>query len=60
MLFPFGRVLALLMAGVLCFGILVPMAVARHAGALAVAIGIVYVAYLIANVVLWRRMRSRT
>jgi uncharacterized membrane protein YsdA (DUF1294 family) len=57
--FPFTRVVALLMAAVLCFGILVPMALARHNLALAIFIAAVFVAYLVANVVLWQRMRPR-
>jgi hypothetical protein len=58
-LFPVSRVVALLMAGVLCFAILVPMALARHLTALALVITVVYIAYLVANVVLWLRMRPR-
>lgn len=57
--FPLSRIVALLMAGVLCFGILVPMALARHVPALAIFIAIVFIAYVIANVVLWLRMRPR-
>jgi uncharacterized membrane protein YsdA (DUF1294 family) len=57
--FPLSRIVALLMAAVLCFGILVPMALARHVPALAMFIAIVFIAYLIANVVLWLRMRPR-
>jgi hypothetical protein len=56
---PFSRIVALLMAGVLCFGILLPMALARHVIALAFFIVIVFVAYLVANVVLWLRTRPR-
>lgn len=58
-LVPISRIIALLMAGVLCFGILVPLALARHNAALAIVVAAVYVAYLIANVVLWQRMRPR-
>jgi hypothetical protein len=57
MFVPLSRVIALAMAAVLCFGILVPMALARHNTALAVVIAAVYIAYLVANFVLWRRMR---
>lgn len=58
-MFPVSRILALLMAGVLCFAILVPMALAKHSLGLAIFIAVVYIAYLAANVVLWQRMRSR-
>ena len=54
---PISRVVVLLTAAVLCFGLLVPMSLARHNTALAIFVGIVFVAYLIANVVLWQRMR---
>jgi hypothetical protein len=57
--FPFTRLVALIMAAVLCFGILVPMSLERHNPTLAILIGIVFVAYLVANVVLWQRMRPR-
>ncbi len=57
MFVPFSRIIALLMAGVLCFGLLVPMSLARHNPALALFVVAVYLAYLIANVVLWQRMR---
>lgn len=60
MAFPITRILALLMAGVLCFGLLVPLAIARHNTALAIVIAAVYLAYLAANAVLWQRMRRRT
>jgi hypothetical protein len=35
------------------------MALARHVPALAIFIAIVFIAYVIANVVLWLRMRPR-
>jgi hypothetical protein len=57
---PFSRVITLLMAAVLCFGLLVPMALARRNAALAIVIGVVFVSYLVANVVLWQRMRPRS
>lgn len=57
MFFPFSRILALLMAAVLCFALLVPMSLARHNAALAVFIVAVFFAYLAGNIVLWRRMR---
>jgi amino acid transporter len=57
---PFSRIVTLAMAAVLCFALLVPMALARHNAALAIVIGVVFVAYLVANVVLWQRMRPRS
>jgi len=57
MFVPFSRVIAMAMAAVLCFGLLVPMALARHNAALAVFVAVVFFAYLIGNIVLWRRMR---
>jgi hypothetical protein len=59
MFFPLSRIVALGMAGVLCFGLLVPLALARHNAGLAIFIAIVFIAYLAANVLLWRRMRPR-
>jgi phosphotransferase system glucose/maltose/N-acetylglucosamine-specific IIC component len=57
MFFPFSRIIALLMAAVLCFALLVPMSLARHNGGLAVFVVAVFFAYLAGNIVLWRRMR---
>jgi len=56
---PVSRIIALLMAGVLCFVLLVPMSLASHHAALAGFIVFVYLAYLAANIVLWQRTRSR-
>jgi len=57
--FPISRIIALLMAGVLCFALLVPLALARHSTALAVFIVVVFGAYLFGNIVIWQRMRRR-
>ncbi|MFY9665625.1 MAG: hypothetical protein WAK19_14375 [Candidatus Cybelea sp.] len=56
-MFPASRIVALLMAGVLCFAFLVPLSLATHHPQLAFFVGIVFVAYLIVNVVLWQRAR---
>jgi hypothetical protein len=56
---PFSRIVALLMAGVLCFALLVPMALQRHNLVLAIVVSIVYVLYLAGNVMLWLRMKQR-
>jgi len=47
------------MAAVLCFTLLVPMSLASHHLALALFVVVVFFAYLVANVVLWQRMRRR-
>lgn len=57
MFFPLSRIIALLMAGVLCFALLVPMSLARHNAALAVFVVAVFFAYAAGNIVLWQRMR---
>ena len=59
-LVPITRVFTILMAGVLCFVLLVPLAVQRHNAPLAIGIGVVFIAYAVANVLLWQRMRRRT
>jgi hypothetical protein len=56
---PVSRIIAIAMAGVLCFGILVPLSLARHNVGLAIFIAVVFIAYLAANVLLWQRMRPR-
>ena len=60
MFVPVSRILTILMAGVLCFGMLVPLALRSHAVPLAVAVGAVFLLYLVANVALWQRMKRRT
>lgn len=59
MFIPFSRVIALLMAAVLCFAFLVPLALARHQVGIAAFVAVVFIAYLIGNIVLWQRMRRR-
>lgn len=58
MFFPFSRILSLATAAVLCFVLLVPMALARHNTGLAIFIVVVFLAYLAGNVALWLRMRT--
>jgi hypothetical protein len=57
---PFTRIITVLMFGVICFVLIVPLALARHNLFIAVGIAIVFVLYLIANIVLWRRMKPRS
>ena len=59
MFFPLSRIIALLMAAVLCFALLVPLAMARHNTALAIFIVVVFAAYLFGNALIWQRMRRR-
>jgi hypothetical protein len=59
MLFPVSRILALLMAGVLCFALLVPLALERHNSGLSIFIAVIFLAYLAGNIALWQRMRPR-
>lgn len=59
MFVPVSRVFAIVMSGVLCFGILVPLSLARHNIGLAIFTAIVFLAYLAANAILWQRMRPR-
>lgn len=59
-MFSVSRIVALLMAGILCFAFLVPLSLATHHPQLAFFVGIVFVAYLIVNVALWQRaLRKR-
>jgi amino acid transporter len=51
----FSRVIALAMAGVVCFGVIVPLALRRHDTALAYGIGALFLVYAVVNVVLWLR-----
>ncbi|MDQ2865535.1 MAG: hypothetical protein M3R51_04860 [Candidatus Eremiobacteraeota bacterium] len=56
---PFSRIITVAMFAVLCFVLIVPMALKRGNLAMAAAISLVFCAYLVANVVLWRRTRTR-
>ena len=59
MFVPFSRVLTMVMAGVVAFALLLPLAIERHNPWLAAGIVATFVAYLGANVLLWRRLRPR-
>lgn len=56
---PVTRLFAVATAAVLCFGVLLPIALRRHEIAIAIGAGILFVVYLAANIVAWRRMSSR-
>jgi len=55
---PISRMFTAAMAGVICFGLIVPLALSRHNTVLAGAVAGFYIAYLAVNVVLWKRMRT--
>jgi hypothetical protein len=57
---PFTRLITMVMFGVLCFVLIVPIALQRHNTAIAVGIPVVFAIYLLANIVLWRRMKQRS
>lgn len=59
MFVPFSRIITVAMFTVLCFVLIVPMALRRGNTALAIGVALVYFAYLVANVVLWQRLKSR-
>jgi len=59
MFVPVTRVVTLLMFAVICFGLLLPMALQRHNTALAAGVVVAFVAYLIVNVALWLRLKRR-
>jgi hypothetical protein len=56
---PITRVLTIAMAGVVCFALLLPLALARHDAFLAVALIGIFVAYAGINVFLWLRVSRR-
>jgi amino acid transporter len=49
----------MIMMGVICFVLLVPLAMERHNAVLSVAIVALFVVYIGANVLLWLRLRPR-
>lgn len=55
---PFSRLLTIVMAGVVCFTLIVPLATMRHQTGIAIGAGVLFVVYLAVNVVLWQRMRT--
>ncbi|MGB8519302.1 MAG: hypothetical protein WCD38_03985 [Candidatus Tumulicola sp.] len=58
-MFPVTRMLTVAMAGVVCFALLIPLALSRHNAALATFLIAIFAAYAIANVVLWIRLKRR-
>ena len=56
---PFTRILTVLMFGAICFVLIVPLALQRHNMTIAIGISVLFVFYLIVNIVLWQRMKPR-
>jgi hypothetical protein len=54
---PFTRIITVVMFGAICFVLIVPLAMQRHQPVLAIAVSVLFVIYLAANIVLWRRMK---
>jgi uncharacterized membrane protein len=57
---PFTRIFTVVMMAGICFLLIVPLAIRQHRTALAIGIVVLFVLYLVANVVLWRRMKRRS
>jgi hypothetical protein len=56
---PITRLFTIAMAAVVCFALIVPLALQRHNTALAVGISALFIVYLAVNVVLWQRTKPR-
>jgi hypothetical protein len=56
---PITRIVTIVMAGVICFALLLPLALARHDTLLAAALVVIFAAYAGMNVRLWLRMNRR-
>jgi hypothetical protein len=54
---PVLRLTTIAMFGVICFALIVPLALQRHQPVVAGVITAVFVLYLVANIVLWRMKR---
>jgi amino acid transporter len=55
----FTRIFTIVMFAAICFMLIVPMAIKNHNPALAAGISALFVAYLIVNILMWRRMKPR-
>ena len=53
-----SRVLSVAMAGVVCFGVILPLALRRHDNLLGAGVVIIFAIYLIVNATLWLRMKT--
>jgi amino acid transporter len=56
---PFTRIFTIATAAVVCFGLIVPLALQRHQTVVVIGVSVLFVLYLIANIILWRRMNRR-
>jgi hypothetical protein len=54
-----GRILTMAMFGAICFVLLVPLAIQRHQIPFAIVVIVLFLAYLIANAIAWRRTFRR-
>ncbi|HTV92203.1 MAG TPA: hypothetical protein VMG98_05765 [Verrucomicrobiae bacterium] len=57
---PFTRIMTIVMFAALCFLLILPLAIARHQLVIAVGICVLFVFYLAAQYLLWRRMKPRS
>jgi hypothetical protein len=57
MIMKFSRLIAVAMAAVVCFVLIVPMALRQNNPGLALVISLIFVMYAGANVMLWLRYR---
>lgn len=55
----FSRLIAVAMAAVVCFVLLVPMALREHNSGLAGVVTVIFLVYGAANVMLWARYRKK-
>ncbi len=56
---PFTRIMTIVMFGAICFLLIVPTALREHNTALAIGMIVLFIAYLVTNLVLWRRIKRR-
>jgi hypothetical protein len=56
----FTRVMMVLLFGGVCFLLVVPLALQRHQTFIAVGVIVLFLGYVVANIVLWRRMTRRS
>jgi hypothetical protein len=54
-----GRIVTMAMFGAICFVLLVPLAIQRHQVPFAIAVVVLFLAYLIFNAIAWRRSFRR-
>jgi|HubBroStandDraft_6_1064221.scaffolds.fasta_scaffold4512484_2 hypothetical protein len=53
------RLVMMVMTGVICFVLLLPLAMERHNILLAVGLAVIFALYVAANVLLWLRLKPR-